>query len=684
MRKFWAKIVTILLVAVLGVSTLTGCDLITTNTERDMAQIVAKVQISEDVTADEIKKSEMLSAYMSYGYQYVAYYGYTVSDTYQMILDNLVQNRIIIQHARVELAKLYNGMVDDASKASTDFLKYYLDNVSLADGETKLSANGNEKDDLKKFLSEYELAFAEYNVLANINAVIDSYVEEDEEDEEERENTTYTARATPAEEEKDDLLEYELKTDVPSDYDYKVANVTLKNADGWEAVKAAYANTYDLNMAVYKAYTVDLSNADRVKALNKAVKDLKKAGLVKEDESYDVKDIQSVLDLTYFKNNLVNQYESAIVAKFEDSLLDDVRARLTADVLWAQYAAEYNTQDANYKNDYTAYETALEAVNDDVFVVCNPYSGYGYVANLLIGFSDEQKAILSAYSSKAGVTDAQIDAKRDELLAQLMVKDQRETWVYSSYGSYNEESDKFAFDKKYMLSEEGSAAYNALNSFIGKVYGASSYEKENDDKVMETVWTFDNVVAESMTFDSFVSTYLNPLTGLTKSVYDGTDATVAQIADVDAIRNAYEDLLYAFSTDAGSLGKHFGYLYSPITSSTKYVEEFADASAKVVAKGEGAYTIVATEYGYHVILCTEKVEADPYTMESEAQFKADINNKNTDSVAYKYMEIKFNHVSTEEVGKLASNFINGYLETAVKYFEKTYSDLIEETDSSAK
>ena len=189
MRKFWAKIVTVLLVAVLGISTLTGCGLITTNTERDMAQIVAKVQISEDVTADEIKKSEMLSAYMSYGYQYVAYYGYTVSDTYQMILDNLVQNRIIIQHARVELAKLYNGMVDDASKASTDFLKYYLENVSLADGETKLSAKGNKAEDLKKFLSEYELAAAEYGVLVNINSVIDSYVEEDEEDEEEREDT---------------------------------------------------------------------------------------------------------------------------------------------------------------------------------------------------------------------------------------------------------------------------------------------------------------------------------------------------------------------------------------------------------------------------------------------------------------------------------------------------------------
>ena len=37
----------------------------------------------------------------------------------------------------------------------------------------------------------------------------------------------------------------------------------------------------------------------------------------------------------------------------------------------------------------------------------------------------------------------------------------------------------------------------------------------------------------------------------------------------------------------------------------------------------------------------------------------------------------------EEVTKLASNFINGYLETGVEYFEKTYSDLIETSEDSA-
>ena len=171
-------------------------------------------------------------------------------------------------------------------------------------------------------------------------------------------------------------------------------------------------------MAVYAAYHVDLSTPERIKAFNKAIKDLKEIGLVSESAKYDVKDEASVLELDYFKKNRLGQYEAAIVAKYEDSLLDEVRAKLTDEALWAQYAAEYNTQMANYKNDRTAYETALEAVSEDQFVVCNPYSDekYGYVANLLIGFSEEQTAMLEEFAAKPGKSDAQVKAYRAELL----------------------------------------------------------------------------------------------------------------------------------------------------------------------------------------------------------------------------------------------------------------------------
>ena len=86
MRKILTKIVTLVLIVAMSVTTFTACGLVSVNTERDMAQTVAVVDIdlaegtaagTDTVDAEEIKKSEMISAFMSYGYMYVQSYGQT-------------------------------------------------------------------------------------------------------------------------------------------------------------------------------------------------------------------------------------------------------------------------------------------------------------------------------------------------------------------------------------------------------------------------------------------------------------------------------------------------------------------------------------------------------------------------------------------------------------------------------
>ena len=96
MKKIVTKIVTLIVVCLMSLTTLIGCGLITVNTDRDMAQVFAKVQVSENVNAEEIKKSELVSGFLSYGYMYVQYYGYTEAAAYEMVLDSIIQNRIII------------------------------------------------------------------------------------------------------------------------------------------------------------------------------------------------------------------------------------------------------------------------------------------------------------------------------------------------------------------------------------------------------------------------------------------------------------------------------------------------------------------------------------------------------------------------------------------------------------
>ena len=97
-----------------------GCDWITINTDRDMDQVIATVKISDDIDGEDIHKRQLVSGYYSYGYQYVYYYGYTQAQAYETVMDNLVNNRIVIQQSRLELAKLYNALQSKTADL-TDF-----------------------------------------------------------------------------------------------------------------------------------------------------------------------------------------------------------------------------------------------------------------------------------------------------------------------------------------------------------------------------------------------------------------------------------------------------------------------------------------------------------------------------------------------------------------------------------
>lgn len=678
MKKIITKIVTVLAVTLLTLSSFVGCALVTTDTEKDYAQTVASVCIDDaKIEAENIAKREVISGYLSYGYNYVVSYGYTQSKAYALVLDNLLTNRVIVQKARIELAEQYNALVASGS-GKTDFETNLL-NDALAN-KTAIDFKKGDVETLKKYLTEYEVAAALYNVKKSVNSMIESYETDDHDHDDETEDETFTARASAYVAPESVTDEYELKDVTPEDYDYKVADVILN--EGWETLKGKYSNKRDLNLAVYNAYKIDLSTAAKKKAFNKAVKTLKKNGLILNSESVNFSgDSEKVLEYSYFANLLKTQYESAVVSKYEASLHDEVDAKIDDNALWNQYVIDYNQQKFNYTNDRSAYETALGNADKDKFVICNPYDGkrYGYVANLLIGFTDEQTALLSAKSSEKGVTPAEIKEYRSELLNGVVAKDQRATWAQSNYGTYKD--GKFVFENKYFASEKSVAK---LGSYIGEIFGADSATAKNDDKVEETKWSFKNIVSSSIPFDTFVSDYLGDL-GMNKLVYNGADSTVGKVnvANFDEIKDRFDDLIYAFSTDPGSLGKYYGYVYSP--AGTSFVKEFEDAAAALVKAGKGAYTIVATDYGYHVMLCTKVIDgtdSDEYipgdSVKGETKFKEDIKTEGT--FAYNYRETKFDSIAEKEVSKIANQLINGFKKDKVTKYRDVYSDLI--TDSA--
>ena len=111
MKKFLLRILTVVLSVVVICSTVASCGLFVTNTDRDMEQVVATVDIDGDggVETSKIYKRDLISGYISYGYMYVQSYGYTTAQTYELILDNLINNEIILQNARKKIAGAENS-----------------------------------------------------------------------------------------------------------------------------------------------------------------------------------------------------------------------------------------------------------------------------------------------------------------------------------------------------------------------------------------------------------------------------------------------------------------------------------------------------------------------------------------------------------------------------------------------
>ncbi|MBE5736821.1 MAG: hypothetical protein E7348_00270 [Clostridiales bacterium] len=168
MRKIKVAIVTIMIVMVMGISSLFGCSLVTTNNARDLSQVVATVQINENAPKDVIYKRDLITAYMN-NYQYQG--AELTQDTLDGILSSLINNRVLIQFALDEMDNNYAKPSD-----WNDLSKYneYLEN----------------------FLSDLEELDAKYSTYKSVDDLIDSYAEEDEE--EKRQDTfDGTARVVP-------------------------------------------------------------------------------------------------------------------------------------------------------------------------------------------------------------------------------------------------------------------------------------------------------------------------------------------------------------------------------------------------------------------------------------------------------------------------------------------------------
>lgn len=704
MRKTLGKILTIIVSMVLIFSCFVGCNLVTVNEERDMQQVIAEVQIDDSIEKDVIYKRELVSAYNSYGYYYVSYYNYTVADTYELIIKNLVQSKVIVQHSKLALSSgvsdygttYSNGFYAAASSINTND-RTDIEQVLADSYKEGLKGNSPNVD----FLTDYEISLSKYNAYSSILSMVTSLLDEEEEEDDEYETFTISSpRATLTAEEEEDGNEYELKSITPSTTYLRKMKKVLEDIDvsssDIDALLIGKDSKYDVNLAVYKKYVEELEKSDgyilgdndRKGALKKAIRKLANNGLVTtEEKNISISVFSDIFQIGLFSEQLESQYENRIVSKFELALENKARKEvdLNPDSIYNEFVELYNYQKEQYDSDITSYESALSDATGKTFVLYNPvvvnrdgdHLKYGYVLNLLVGFSSDTTTKLSDYKAEGKKTNDEINEYRDSLVNEITVQDLRSDWVYSNYGTYDAETGKFTF-------KDENCKTDALKVFDGiiKNEDVTEYTYTDSDGIEQTGFLFDNITPNTLTYaefktllDSMVNLGISTNNSGSISVSENSDYLGNSIIDEETL-TTLRDIVYAYSTDSGSLAENYGYLSSPITSS--YVTEFKEAARRIVDLGVGAWEACVTDYGVHIMICTKVIDNAGVSIEdlyaSADAFRSEITTEGT--LAYDFAQYKLDLYIDNDVSKVANAFINNNMKK-VTYFEDRYSDLLD-------
>ncbi len=549
MKRFLSKIVTVVIALIVALTTLTGCNLVTVDSKKDMQQVVAEISIGNGAPTQKIYKKDLVIMYMNYGSYYIQNMGYTQKQTFELIMNELVTNILLVQYAENYYADK-NGVTED---------KFNVDN----------------------YLTDLEIAKATYNTNKAFNDLIEDYIDSEDEEVEETETSTEEVRTVPS-----GAVNYE------DEFDGKDEKTFYDdyNKEGFKS--SGIVTGFDDNYV-----TID---AARRTAYGKLIKALELNALLGDDFNAET---DSIYETQYYEDNLVSQKESILISNYEKDLTLAIMQGVTFADLENRYAEMY---DAKVNGTLTDYETSLDSASNANPVVYNPYTGYSYVYNLLLGVNDSQTAEISAINAKTNLSNQEKRAQRQLVLESITAKDLRSTWITAGYD----------FDGTYFTGDYSFAPEGERLEFKGTVTHTNADEVNEEDYKAE--YKVESVTKYDL--DEFIAMMDNYLYGATatNANVDGYRKSVKNTVKPNNYDEKVKDLLFAFSTDGGSLSSTYkGYLVKPeadVTGTETYVKEFAEGARLVTDEskgfGAGSYVMVDTDYGYHIIFNSQTITAN--------------------------------------------------------------------------
>ena len=615
-----------------------GCEFLTTNNDKDMAQTIGEVNIasylagtkdfadySDDMVnvinnggmTTKILKRDLVSAFMNVGSTYVQQYGYSYRQTFELLMDSLVNRKIMAQYAMAYYLK------KDETKTAAGCIEFVETKTNSATGKIKENfENHPEVLAMQYFLDEEDYNTAVYSLKKAINNSLDSteqsFIAADEE-----EHNHGEARTLPSKVDTE-------KTDYyPKDDN---GNIDYEIFTGREPVGTLFGEYEKVEGS---------TQTTRLKAYNSFLANLSANNLILKGEN-----TAKFVELDYYYVELGSQLEQALINKLGEDLTTAAENELTIDFVKEQYELDVEAQKTAYNKDFSSFGTALDSVSDTSFVLNAPVEDYGFVYNILIPFDAWQTESYSAEKAK-GYTNSELYKKRADILQGVQAKDLRDSWFsehdHANY-AYEVDGKYYFFENQTEKSESKNLdRYESLGQYAGNYAYNGTVTLNADDK-------FEKATPNKMGIDAFIAEfegYIASQTGLTvtgskyanyktdgnyslneKNEFSDYSEFMYYTGKVEGLNfnpveffvegtNAYKalsavnELMFAYSTDTGCLNTYMGYVVSPFT--TNFVKEFEYAAQYAIRElGVGGYTVCPSDYGWHIIYVSNKLDTNVY------------------------------------------------------------------------
>lgn len=613
----------------------TACSFFSTNSERDLAQTVAKVDITNYLSETEfaeyaeevemimsymsagstnkltqISKKDLVSAFVNMGSTYINSYGYTYRQTFTMLMNSLVNRKIMVQYALA-----YYLADETADKTAAACEAYIASEQENATGKTKdLLKAHPEVSAIKYFLDEEEYDKAVYGLKKAINDALDStetsIIKANDEEHNHGEARTLPKRVNQAN------ADY-----LPEEYEiYTGRNAADSCGPDYERVEGSTPTT-------------------RIKAYNSFLANLVSNNLISKDEN-----TSNFLEMSYYYVELSSQLEQALIDKFGEDLTENAEKELTLELVQKQYANDLEAQEKAYAASVEDFESAIGSVSDTSFALSAPEENYGFVYNILLPFDalqNEEYAIAKNFD----YSPSELYAKRAQILESVQGKDLRDSW----FGE--DEHTNYAYEKdgKWYFFENQTAAnanldkYDTLGQYLGKYAynGTVTVEEDGSYTTKPTavkdidafITLMEGYLADStnktvsgekygkyVSYDEFTNGtakysvnekgeftdysefmyYTGKVEGLNFSPANFFVADEEGSEDAYTALSAFNELMFAYSTDTGCLNTYLGYAVSPF--GTSFVPEFEYAAQYAIRElGVGGYVVCPSDYGWHII-----------------------------------------------------------------------------------